>query len=74
MILFALRDYIQAHPNCTLEALAKQFSLSEDGVDAMLSEWIKRGRLKVSVSERKGGQVKHFIWVEGQELGVTVLY
>ncbi|WP_325892137.1 FeoC-like transcriptional regulator [Grimontia sp. NTOU-MAR1] len=72
MILFTLRDYIQSHPKCSLNELSKAFALSEDGVEAMLGEWIKRGKLKVTVSERTSGEVRQYIWLDDSELGVTV--
>ncbi|CZF77579.1 FeoC-like transcriptional regulator [Grimontia marina] len=72
MILFTLRDYIQSHPKCSLKELSKAFALSEDGVEAMLGAWIKRGKLKVTVSERTSGEVRQYIWLDDSELGVTV--
>ncbi|EOD79040.1 hypothetical protein D515_02112 [Grimontia indica] len=72
MILFALRDYIQSHPKCSLKELAKAFALSEDGVEAMLKEWVKRGKLKVTVSKRSSFEVRQYTWLEDSELGLTV--
>lgn len=42
MILTDLKQYIEAHPKCSQAELAKVFNLSEDGVDAMLSVWVKK--------------------------------
>ncbi|USH03378.1 FeoC-like transcriptional regulator [Grimontia kaedaensis] len=72
MILFCLRDYIQSHPKCSLKELAKVFVLSEDGVEAMLSEWVKRGKLKVTVSDWASITVRQYTWLDDSELGVTV--
>ncbi|CZF79975.1 FeoC like transcriptional regulator [Grimontia celer] len=72
MILFSLRNYIQSHPKCSLKELAKAFALSEDGVEAMLSEWVKRGKLKITVSARASGTIRQYTWLEDSELGVTV--
>ncbi|ENM5832057.1 iron transporter FeoC [Vibrio metoecus] len=43
MILTDLKAAIEAKGSITLQELARRFSLSEDGVDAMLSVWIKKG-------------------------------
>ncbi|MGO1295840.1 MAG: FeoC-like transcriptional regulator [Vibrio sp.] len=45
MILFELKRYIEAHAGCSRRDLAKAFAMSEDGVDAMLAVWIKKGVL-----------------------------
>ena len=42
MILQELRSYIEQRGSVTRLQLAKQFKMSEDGVDAMLSVWLKR--------------------------------
>ncbi|ENM5742979.1 iron transporter FeoC [Vibrio metoecus] len=43
MILTDLKAAIEAKGSITRQELARRFSLSEDGVDAMLSVWIKKG-------------------------------
>ncbi|MCE0494563.1 FeoC-like transcriptional regulator [Vibrio salinus] len=43
MILHELRNYIAEKGMVTRHELAKQFALSEDGVDAMLDIWLKKG-------------------------------
>ncbi|MCR9386925.1 FeoC-like transcriptional regulator [Vibrio metoecus] len=43
MILTDLKAAIEAKGSITQQELARRFSLSEDGVDAMLSVWIKKG-------------------------------
>ncbi|TXY06530.1 FeoC-like transcriptional regulator [Vibrio mimicus] len=43
MILTELRAAIEEKGSVTRQELARRFSLSEDGVDAMLSVWIKKG-------------------------------
>lgn len=72
MILTELKDYVIAHPQCSASELAKQFALSEDGIDAMLAAWVKRGKLKITVSESRGRVEKRYLWVDDQ-LGITVL-
>jgi len=43
MILHELKNYIAENGMVTRQELAKHFSLSEDGVDAMLDVWFKKG-------------------------------
>lgn len=43
MILQEIKRYIDTHTTVTRRELAKHFALSEDGVDAMLSVWMKKG-------------------------------
>ncbi|MFC3025551.1 FeoC-like transcriptional regulator [Vibrio zhugei] len=45
MILFELKHYIESHRGCSRRDLAKEFAMSEDGVDAMLAVWIKKGAI-----------------------------
>ncbi|WP_028024994.1 FeoC-like transcriptional regulator [Enterovibrio calviensis] len=73
MILDDLRDYIVANPNCTLTTLATHFSLSADGIDAMLAVWVKKGQLKTTISQSHNGVERRYLWVQDQELGITVI-
>ena len=43
MILQALKSYIAEQGCVSQKALAKKFAMSEDGVDAMLQVWIRKG-------------------------------
>ncbi|QTH10229.1 FeoC-like transcriptional regulator, partial [Vibrio fluvialis] len=43
MILTELKQAIEAQSGISRKELAKRFALSEDGVDAMLAVWIKKG-------------------------------
>ncbi|QSA19811.1 iron transporter FeoC, partial [Vibrio furnissii] len=43
MILTELKQAIAAQGGISRKELAKRFALSEDGVDAMLAVWIKKG-------------------------------
>lgn len=45
MILSDLKRYIDQRGSVSQRELAKQFQLSEDGVDAMLSVWIRKGAI-----------------------------
>ncbi|MDA1381654.1 FeoC-like transcriptional regulator [Plesiomonas shigelloides subsp. oncorhynchi] len=51
MILQDLRDLLQKHGRMTRKDLARQLNSSEDGVDAMLQVWMRKGR--VSKDEQK---------------------
>ncbi|CAM2809780.1 FeoC-like transcriptional regulator [Vibrio mytili] len=45
MILNDLYQYITDHGQASQLELSKRFGMSEDGVDAMLNVWIKKGRI-----------------------------
>ncbi len=45
MILNELKSYIFEKQSASRKELAQKFALSEDGVDAMLEVWVKKGRL-----------------------------
>lgn len=49
MILNELKRYIEENGIVSRSAIAKKFSLSEDGVDAMLAVWIKKGVLSRTI-------------------------
>ncbi|EEW11259.1 FeoC-like transcriptional regulator [Vibrio mimicus] len=74
MILTKLRTAIEEKGNITRQELARRFSLSEDGVDAMLSVWIKKGvvsRQQYTNSEDAIVRVRYVINREG-DLAVSV--
>ncbi|MGC9421789.1 MULTISPECIES: FeoC-like transcriptional regulator [Vibrio] len=43
MILSELKQTIEQQGSATRKDLAHRFALSEDGVDAMLAVWVKKG-------------------------------
>ncbi|MHA2937748.1 FeoC-like transcriptional regulator [Vibrio sp. RC27] len=57
MILQELRSYIEQRGSVTRLQLAKQFKMSEDGVDAMLSVWLKKGVISRTVDTNSDGYV-----------------
>jgi len=57
MILQELKRYIEEKGCATQQELAKQFHLSTDGVDVMLSVWIKKGNISKLVDVNKHNQV-----------------
>ncbi|ENM5730337.1 iron transporter FeoC [Vibrio mimicus] len=74
MILTELRTAIEEKGNITRQEIARRFSLSEDGVDAMLSVWIKKGvvsRQQYTNAEDTIVRVRYVINREG-DLAVSV--
>ncbi|WP_408607705.1 hypothetical protein [Enterovibrio coralii] len=51
----------------------ESFSLSEDGIDAMLAVWAKKGMLKITLSKKGGEEMAHYHWVQSDELGLVVI-
>lgn len=58
MILAELKKYIFSKGSATRVELAKEFALSEDGVDAMLEMWVKKGMLTRMVDLDANKRVK----------------
>ncbi|ABU70342.1 FeoC-like transcriptional regulator [Vibrio campbellii] len=57
MILKELYQYIADKGTVSQSDLAKQFGMSEDGADAMLSVWIKKGKISRLVDTNKAYDV-----------------
>ncbi|OLQ85952.1 iron transporter FeoC [Vibrio ponticus] len=57
MILAELKQYIDAQGSASRQELAKQFALSEDGIDAMLSVWVKKGVISRMIDTNKADKV-----------------
>ena len=57
MILKELYQYIADKGSVSQSDLAKQFGMSEDGADAMLSVWINKGRITRLVDTNKAHHV-----------------
>lgn len=74
MILNELKLYIEQQGSVSQSELAKKFVLSGDGVDAMLSIWIKKGVLSRFIdtnSTDKVTRVRYSV-VQQNALAVTV--
>ncbi|MYM59810.1 iron transporter FeoC [Vibrio sp. OCN044] len=74
MILQALKSYIAEQGCVSQKALAKKFAMSEDGVDAMLQVWIRKGvisRLVDTNSAKKITRVRYSVTGTGG-LSLTV--
>ncbi|NOH81931.1 iron transporter FeoC [Vibrio sp. RE86] len=57
MILAELKQYIDEQGSVSGKDLAKKFYLTEDGVDAMLTVWIKRGMISRLVDTNAANHV-----------------
>lgn len=73
MILDTLKCYVIAHPYCTQRELANAFSLSEDGIDAMLSVWVKKGKVKIKQTKVNDKQERRYLWIENEEIALTLI-
>lgn len=79
MILTQLKGHLVANGRTSRSALAKQFGLSADGVDAMLAIWIKKGKvskaLAFNASEPRGQDASEvwYRWNNESELAITTM-
>ena len=75
MIVSELKEYIQKHDGASREELAKHFALSEDGVDAMLEIWIRKGQLSKNIDLDKNKAVKdvRYRWIKANDIPLTVI-
>ncbi len=76
MILKELYQYIADKGTVSQSDLAKQFGMSEDGADAMLSVWINKGRITRLVDTNKAHHVTRVRYAltrrDGLSLTVTM--
>lgn len=74
MILDDLKNHIEVTGIASGKDLAKQFYLTEDGVDAMLNVFIKKGQISRLVDTNKHSQVTRVRYrsVEANALSLTV--
>lgn len=54
MILQELRQSIEAEGTVSRKELAQRYALTEDGVDAMLEIWLRKGVISRLVDTRSG--------------------
>ncbi|NAW58765.1 MULTISPECIES: FeoC-like transcriptional regulator [unclassified Vibrio] len=57
MILSELKRYIEQQGSASRKELAKCFALSEDGVDAMLTVWIRKGIISRTIDTNRAEHV-----------------
>ena len=79
MILQQLKQYIEQQGRISRSSLAHHFGMSEDGVEAMLDIWIRKGKIGrelVGCSSDGCCQSAKDIWyrcLQDNELSVTVM-
>jgi putative ferrous iron transport protein C len=57
MILADMKAYIEQHGSVSRSRLSQHFSLTEDGVDAMLDVWIKKGKMSRFIDTNAAGYI-----------------
>ena len=74
MILTELKQYIVSKVCVSRKELAREFGLSEDGVDAMMSVWIKKGSISRLVDTDQRDRVKRvrYTLVADNAIALTV--
>ncbi len=72
MILTELKQTIEAQGSVTRKELAKRFSMSEDGVDAMLAIWIKKGVISRLIDTNVAQYVTRVRYVMNKSGGLSV--
>ncbi|QXO18146.1 MULTISPECIES: FeoC-like transcriptional regulator [Vibrio] len=74
MILNQLKQTIAEHGSMSRKELARRFALSEDGVDAMLSVWIRKGVISRFIDTNCAQHVTRVRYAinQAQALSVTV--
>ncbi len=79
MILTQLKDHLVANGRTSRSALAQQFGLSADGVDAMLAIWIKKGKVSKALASSASGSRGQdssevwYRWNNESELAITTM-
>ncbi|HDU8574011.1 FeoC-like transcriptional regulator [Vibrio parahaemolyticus] len=72
MILNELYQYIADKGTVSQSELAKQFGMSEDGADAMLSVWIKKGKISRLVDTNKARDVMRVRYAVTEQDGLSL--
>ncbi|NGZ13358.1 iron transporter FeoC [Vibrio aestuarianus] len=72
MILTELKGYIEENGIVSRADLAKKFSMSEDGVDAMLSVWIKKGIISRTIDTNKAHHVTRVRYALNRNDGLSL--
>ncbi len=75
MILTELKQYIDQQGSVSRKELADKFSLSEDGVDAMLEMWLKKGKVSkmVDINSKKAITGVRYRSVMTNDIQLTVI-
>lgn len=72
MILTELHQFIVENNGATRKDLAHAFGMSEDGVDAMLNVWIKKGKVSRLVDTNKHGHIIRIRYTVSQQDGLSL--
>ncbi|CAH8185144.1 FeoC-like transcriptional regulator [Vibrio aestuarianus] len=72
MILTELKGYIEDNGIVSRADLAKKFSMSEDGVDAMLNVWIKKGIISRTIDTNKAHHVTRVRYALNRNDGLSL--
>lgn len=72
MILNELKQHIDQQGHVTQKELAKKFALSEDGVDAMLSVWVKKGAISRMIDTNKAQKVTRVRYAAAPKNGLAL--
>lgn len=72
MILTELHQYIDNHSVAARNELASKFGMSEDGVDAMLSVWVKKGKISRLVDTNKQGHITRIRYTISKQDGLSL--
>jgi putative ferrous iron transport protein C len=75
MILNELKSYLEQHGTTSGATLARRFRISEDGIDAMLGIWVRKGIISRFVDTSKSGEVRRIRYAVNspQALSLTAI-
>ena len=72
MILTELHQYIDNEGVAARSELASKFGMSEDGVDAMLSAWVKKGKISRLIDTNKHGHTTRIRYTISKQDGLSL--
>ncbi len=72
MILSELKQYIAKQGQATRKELAQRFALSEDGVDAMLEVWIKKGVISRLIDTNSANHITRVRYCLNRSNGLSI--
>ncbi|MEZ9653492.1 FeoC-like transcriptional regulator [Vibrio splendidus] len=72
MILTELHQYIVNEGVAARSELASKFGMSEDGVDAMLGVWVKKGKISRLVDTNKHGHTTRIRYTISKQDGLSL--
>ncbi|WP_139685494.1 FeoC-like transcriptional regulator [Vibrio tasmaniensis] len=72
MILTELHQYIDNEGVAARSELASKFGISEDGIDAMLGVWVKKGKISRLVDTNKHGHTTRIRYTISKQDGLSL--